>query len=128
MQNTTTQSAPPDELAALFPTPSFVRAGGEEIEVSPLRLGEIGTLGAILAGDGLAVLTNPGAALIHQPETAARILAVLVRRPAEWFQSLPLADAADLFHVALEVNADFFTRSGPALIGAVRAMVDKAGA
>lgn len=127
MVNTSPQSAPPDDLSTLFPIPTIVPAGGEEIEVSPLRLGEIGALSALLAGDGLTVLTNPAEALIDRPETVSRILAVLVRRPSDWLQSLPLNEAADLFRVALEVNADFFTRSGPALIGAVRAMQARAG-
>lgn len=116
------------DLTTIFPVRQTVSAGGEEVEVSPLRLGEIGSLVKLLSGDGLAVLANPGAALIHYPAAATGILSILVRRPADWLSELPMADAADLFRAALEVNADFFTRSGPQLLGAVRAMMAKAGA
>ena len=103
-----------DTFAALPPVPVTLVIGGERLELTPLKVGEIpafaravqpavATLSASLSAspDWLALLAEHGEAVIDA-------VAIASRRPSEWVTSLALDDAVRLAEAVFEVNADFF--------------------
>ena len=116
------------DLADIFPTHRRVPAGGEDVEVSAITLGELPALLAALGDLGLAALANPVWLILNDPDRAATVIAALVRRPQEWIKALPLAEFATLFTAGIEVNDAFFVHAGPALAAAGARMSAPAGA
>ncbi len=103
-----------DTFAALPPVPVTLVIGGECLELTPLKVGEIpafaravqpavATLSASLSAspDWLALLAEHGEAVIDA-------VAIASRRPPEWVTNLALDDAVRLAEAVFEVNADFF--------------------
>ena len=103
-----------DTFAALPPVPVTLVIGGERLELTPLKVGEIpafaravqpavATLSASLSAspDWLALLAEHGEAVIDA-------VAIASRRPPEWVTNLALDDAVRLAEAVFEVNADFF--------------------
>ena len=103
-----------DTFAALPPVPVSLVIGGERLELTPLKVGEIpafaravqpavATLSASLSAspDWLALLAEHGEAVIDA-------VAIASRRPPEWVTNLALDDAVRLAEAVFEVNADFF--------------------
>ena len=103
-----------DTFVALPPVPVTLVIGGERLELTPLKVGEIpafaravqpavATLSASLSAspDWLALLAEHGEAVIDA-------VAIASRRPPEWVTNLALDDAVRLAEAVFEVNADFF--------------------
>jgi hypothetical protein len=99
-------------LAALPPVPETVVIGGETLEISPLKVGDLpGFLRAVrpfiqhLNGevDWLMLFGTRGEDLVCA-------LAIACRRPKEWVAALALDEAIRLAESVFEVNADFFIR------------------
>ena len=103
-----------DTFVALPPVPVTLVIGGECLELTPLKVGEIpafaravqpavATLSASLSAspDWLALLAEHGEAVIDA-------VAIASRRPPEWVTNLALDDAVRLAEAVFEVNADFF--------------------
>ena len=99
-----------DQFPALPPVPLILFVGGERLELTPLRLGEIpGFARAIrplasslsVSPDWLALLDEHGEAVIEA-------VAIASRRPKDWLAGLELDDAVRLIEAVFEVNADFF--------------------
>jgi len=105
-----------DPLAALPPVPTSIVIGGERIELTPIKVGEVpaftravqpavATLSSSLSAspDWLALLAEHGEAVIEA-------VAIASRRPPEWVAGLALDEAVRLAEAVFEVNADFFIR------------------
>ena len=102
-----------NDLNTLFPQPLEITVGGELLELTPIRLGEVPSLARILAPlvgkfgqgepDWLELLGQHGGSLLSA-------LAIASRRPREWIDGLAVDEAIQLAAALLEVNADFFVR------------------
>ncbi len=99
-------------FAALPPVPETLVIGGETLDITPLKVGELPIFARAilpLAGklgpdpDWLRLLSEDGEAVIQA-------LAIACRRPAEWVADLALDDAIRLAEAVFGANADFFIR------------------
>lgn len=99
-----------DDFDALPPVPVMLDIGGDTLELTPIRVGEVPALiqavrpfvGQLSATpDWLALLAEHG-------EDLLRAIAIASRRPTEWVAALAMDDAVRLATAVFEVNADFF--------------------
>ena len=99
-------------FAALPPVPESLVIGGETLDITPLKVGELPVFARAvrpLAGrlgpdpDWLRLLSDDG-------ESAILALAIACRRPPEWVAGLALDDAIRLAEAVFGANADFFIR------------------
>lgn len=119
-----------DDLSTLFPAVVSVVAGGREVDVTPLTLGELPALMKVIrsAGNTLAAAgLDPLILLAEHPDLAIELVCVLTRQEAEWLKGLCLDDAAALLIAAIEANQSFFVRNGRALLAAVERATAAAG-
>ena len=103
---------------AFPPSPVMLDVGGESLEITPIRVGEMPALikavrpfaGQLSAeSDWLVLLAEHGESLLCA-------LAVAARRERAWVERLSLDDAVRLAAALFEVNADFFVqRLAPAV-------------
>lgn len=110
------------ELNDLFAVPKVVKCGGEDVEILPIRLGDIPKvvplvtkLGPLLDGgiDGMIAAISG-----EKGEAVLDLLALFARRPRTWVDELRADEALDLLVETLEVNASFFvTTLMPKLVG-----------
>lgn len=106
-----------DELNTLMPQPLIVTAGGESIEITPIRTGQLPPLlraiGPLLKG-GLDGLDRDVADWITfvglHGEAVAEAVAVAIKKPRDWVDELEPLELMTLAFAVLEVNRDFFTR------------------
>lgn len=111
------------ELDVIIPPTRTVRFRGEQVQVTPLRLQQIGpfitasrTIIARVAMMAGAVDTAPAAAtgailldLLEQDSAElAAALAVAVSRDADWIAGGTLDEVADLLEAVVGLNRDFF--------------------
>ena len=96
----------------LPPVPTQVSAGGEMVEITPLRVGELPAflravqpVASRLAGD-IDWITL----FAEQGEAVLEVVALACRREKSWVAGLAVDDAIRLAEAAVEVNADFFIR------------------
>jgi hypothetical protein len=102
------------DLDILAPAETTLTVGGENLVISPLRVGQlpaflraIGPVAQQLGRgeiDWLAMLADHG-------DNVLQAIAVAVRRPRDWVDALATDEALLLAAKVIEVNADFFTRS-----------------
>jgi hypothetical protein len=101
-----------DPYAALPPVPVVIVIGGQQIELTPIKVGEVPAFARALqpvtehlsaSPDWLALLALHGEAVID-------VLAIASRRPLDWVTGLDLDEAVRLSEAVFEVNADFFIR------------------
>lgn len=99
-------------FAALPPIPETLVIGGETLDITPLKVGELPIFARAvrpIAGklgpdpDWLRLLSEDGESVILS-------LAIACRRPPEWVSNLALDEAIRLAEVVFEANADFFIR------------------
>ena len=99
-------------FAALPPVAETVIIGGETIDITPLKVGELPIFARTIrpiAGklgpdpDWLRLLSEDG-------ESVILALAIACRRPPEWVSGLALDDAIRLAEAVFGANADFFIR------------------
>ena len=99
-------------FAALPPVPESLVIGGETLDITPLKVGELPVFARAvrpLAGrlgpdpDWLRLLSDDG-------ESVILALAIACRRPPEWVAGLALDDAIRLAEAVFGANADFFIR------------------
>ena len=105
------------------PTPVVVQLACGALELTPVRLGELPRLLAIVRPladvlsaepDWLALFGQHGNALLE-------LLTLTTRRERAWINDLPLDDAVQLAAAVFEVNADFFVAHVvPAIQGAAQ--------
>ncbi len=99
-------------FAALPPVAETVIIGGETLDITPLKVGELPIFARTvrpIAGklgpdpDWLRLLSEDG-------ESVILALAIACRRPPEWVSGLSLDDAIRLAEAVFGANADFFIR------------------
>jgi hypothetical protein len=99
-------------FAALPPVPESLVIGGETLDITPLKVGELPIFARTvrpIAGklgpdpDWLRLLSEDGEAVILA-------LAIACRRPPDWVAALALDDAIRLAEAVFGANADFFIR------------------
>ena len=99
-----------DPYAAFPPAPASVSVGGETIDITPIKVGELPAFARAVQPVAEHLSTSPNwlALLAAHGEAVITVLALATRRPAEWVQALALDEAVALAEAVFAVNADFF--------------------
>ena len=99
-------------FAALPPAPETVIIGGETLDITPLKVGELPAFARAvrLVASGLGPDPDWLRLFSEEGESVILALAVACRRPPEWVGTLALDDAIRLAQAVFEANADFFIR------------------
>lgn len=97
-------------FAALPPQPLILSLGGETLEVTPLRIGELPGFARAVKPIAAHLSTQPDWMLIlaEDGEALIQALAIACRRSPEWLAALSLDEAIQVAEAVFEVNADFF--------------------
>ena len=99
-----------DTFAALPPVPVTLVIGGERLELTPLKVGDLPAFARAVQPVAASLSASPDwlALLAEQGEAVIDAVAIASRRPPEWVTNLALDDAVRLAEAVFEVNADFF--------------------
>ncbi|BAO82914.1 hypothetical protein SMCB_0686 [Serpentinimonas maccroryi] len=107
-----------------FPSaPVVVTLSGIALELTPIRLGELPRLLAVVRPLAEEISSDPDwmALLGRHGDAVLDLLAITTRRERAWINDLSLEDAVQLAAAVFEVNADFFVaRINPAIQGAAQ--------
>ncbi len=97
-------------FAALPPEPLILSFGGEPLEITPLRIGELPAFARAVKPIAAHLTLQPDWMMIlgEDGETLILALALACRRPPEWLAGLSLDEAIQVAEAVFEVNADFF--------------------
>jgi len=101
-----------DPLAALPPVPTSIVIGGERIELTPIKVGEVPAFARAVQPVAASLSVSPDwlALLAEHGEAVIEAVAIASRKPLDWVESLALDEAVRLAEAVFEVNADFFIR------------------
>ncbi|MGH8586799.1 MAG: hypothetical protein ACREWE_11675 [Gammaproteobacteria bacterium] len=101
-----------DDFAALPPVPESIVIAGENLDLSPLRIGELSTFTRAIRpfAKQLAGEVDWTSLIADHGEAVLQALAIAARRPCSWVEGLAVDEAIRLADALLEVNADFFVR------------------
>lgn len=104
--NTTTQ------FDALPPVPTSILIGGETLEVTPLKVGELPAFARAVRPIASKLSPSPDwlRLLSEDGESVILALAIACRRPPDWVSALALDEAILLAEAVFGANADFFIR------------------
>lgn len=99
-----------DTFAALPPVPVTLVIGGERLELTPLKVGDVPAFARAVQPVAANLSASPNwlALLAEHGEAVIDAVAIASRRPPEWVTNLALDDAVRLAEAVFEVNADFF--------------------
>ena len=99
-----------DTFAALPPVPVTLVIGGERLDLTPLKVGDVPAFARAVQPVAASLSASPDwlALLAKHGEAVIDAVAIASRRPSEWVTSLALDDAVRLAEAVFEVNADFF--------------------
>ena len=99
-----------DTFAALPPVPVTLVIGGERLELTPLKVGDVPAFARAVQSVAASLSASPDwlALLAEHGEAVIDAVAIASRRPPEWVTNLALDDAVRLAEAVFEVNADFF--------------------
>ena len=99
-----------DTFAALPPVPVTLVIGGERLELTPLKVGDVPAFARAVQPVAASLSASPDwlALLAEHGEAVIDAVAIASRRPPEWVTSLALDEAVRLAEAVFEVNADFF--------------------
>ena len=99
-----------DTFAALPPVPVTLVIGGERLDLTPLKVGDVPAFARALQPVVASLSASPDwlALLAEHGEAVIDAVAIASRRPPEWVTNLALDDAVRLAEAVFEVNADFF--------------------
>ena len=99
-----------DTFAALPPVPVTLVIGGERLELTPLKVGDVPAFARAVQPVAASLSASPHwlALLAEHGEAVIDAVAIASRRPPEWVTNLALDDAVRLAEAVFEVNADFF--------------------
>lgn len=99
-----------DTFAALPPVPVTLVIGGERLDLTPLRVGDVPAFARAVQPVAASLSASPDwlALLALHGEAVIDAVAIASRRPSEWVTSLAIDDAVRLAEAVFEVNADFF--------------------
>jgi hypothetical protein len=111
-----------DGLSTAYPPSVECVIGGEVVTVRKLKVRQLSTLARIIREFPSGVLGAPDLDLMtlveYASEPAARAIALVIDRPAEFVLDLDLPDPTvqKFFAVVWELNAPFFERALPVLV------------
>ena len=99
-----------DTFAALPPVPVTLVFGGERLELTPLKVGDVPAFARAVQPVAASLSASPDwlALLAEHGEAVIDVVAIASRRPPEWVTNLALDDAVRLAEAVFEVNAGFF--------------------
>ena len=99
-----------DDFNTFPPEPVVVTLSGTALELTPIRLGELPRLLAVVRPLAEEVTSDPDwmALLGRHSDAVLDLLAITTRRERAWINDLSLEDAVQLAAAVFEVNADFF--------------------
>lgn len=99
-----------DTFEVLPPVPVTLVIGGERLDLTPLRVGDVPAFARAVQPVAASLSASPDwlALLALHGEAVIDAVAIASRRPSEWVTSLALDDAVRLAEAVFEVNADFF--------------------
>ena len=99
-----------DTFAALPPVPVTLVIGGERLELTPLKVGDVPAFARAVQPVAASLSASPDwlALLAEHGEAVIDAVAIASRRPLEWVTNLALDDAVRWAEAVFEVNADFF--------------------
>ncbi len=106
-------------LDALPAVPVSIDIGGETVDLTPLKVGELPAFVRAIRPFAQHITSDVDwlALFGERGDDAVIALSVAVRRPREWVADLPLDAAIRMAEAVFEVNADFFIRQvTPALL------------
>lgn len=105
------------------PVPKVVTVAGTTVELTPIRLGELPRLLAVVRPLAADLSAEPDwfDLLARHGEAVLDLLALTTRRERAWVNDLSLDAAVTLAAAVFEVNADFFVgQLAPAIQGAAQ--------
>ncbi len=119
------------ELETLFPEPVIVKAGGEELGLLPLKVGQIPPLLRAL-GPAARELFNGESVdwllvLERHSDAVIEALAIATGKSRDWMDALPPSHLLRLARTVLEVNRDFFTRDAKPELDRLMALMAEVG-
>ena len=99
-------------FAALPPVADAVIIGGESLEITPLRIGELPAFARAVRPLAAKLTPDPDwlRLLSEDGESVILALAIACRRPPDWVAALALDEAIRLAEAVFQANADFFIR------------------
>ena len=99
-----------DGFKTFPPEPVVVTLSGTALELTPIRLGELPRLLAVVRPLAEEITSDPDwiALLGRHGDAVLDLLAITTRRERAWINDLSLEDAVQLAAAVFEVNADFF--------------------
>lgn len=99
-------------FAALPPVPMTIHIAGEDLDITPLRIGELPAFAraAHLIASHLGADPDWLRLLSEHGEAVIAALAIACRRTPDWVATLALDQAIRLAEAVFAANADFFLR------------------
>ena len=99
-----------DTFAALPPVPVTLVIGGERLELTPLKVGDVPAFARAIQPAAASLSASPDwlELLALHGEAVVEAVAIASRSPLEWVRDLELDDAVRLAEAVFEVNANFF--------------------
>lgn len=99
-------------FAALPPVPTSIFIGGEPIEITPLKVGELPAFARAVRPVAAKLAPDPDwlRLLSEDGESVILALAIACRRPPDWVAALAVDEAIRLGEAVFQANADFFIR------------------
>lgn len=99
-----------EPFAVLPPVPVTLDIGGERIDLTPLRVGDVPAFARAVQPVATRLSASPDwlALLAEHGEAVIEAVAIASRRPVDWVTNLALDDAVRLAEAVFAVNADFF--------------------
>ena len=99
-----------DTFAALPPVPVTLVIGGERLDLTPLKVGDVPAFARAIQPAAASLSASPDwlELLALHGEAVIDAVAITSRRPLEWVTNLEIDDAVRLAEAVFEVNADFF--------------------
>ncbi|MBB2805928.1 hypothetical protein XarbCFBP7604_09700 [Xanthomonas arboricola] len=131
-----------DDIDVITPPSRLITFRGEQLEVAPLTLAQIGPfmkatrpiLGRVIIAASLvsAGATIEVAALMmdvieQDADAFAKGGAIVAGKPEAWVAGASLADAAALIEAVVELNEDFFGQRLPSLMRAAGKAIEAVG-
>lgn len=131
-----------DDIDILTPPTRTITFRGEQLEVTPLTLAQIGPfikatrpiIGRVIvaaslvgAGATIEVATLMMDVLEQDADAFAKGGAIVAGKPEAWVGGASLADAAALAEAVVELNEDFFGQRLPSLMRAAGKAIDAVG-
>lgn len=99
-------------FAALPPVPTSLLIGGESLEITPLKVGELPAFARAVRPVAAKLSPDPDwlRLLSEDGESVILALAIACRRPPDWVAALAVDEAIRLGEAVFQANADFFIR------------------